>query len=256
MKLLDTLSEKDSSSWAVCLVPLSFKERRPPMYRYDQEFYFRSIWYIKDRIKEINELDKNQGRNLPSVIRKGEEFYIPGHLKARESLAFVTLLIALYPEADYQVSKVLQLYINQGRIHKYEGEWRWVKSLIQYFDVSPVGYDKNINDREFTIYSQPDYFDFLLTLYSADDLFGNMYNLCSRLSRLIKVRKERTALTPKPVKRIQRHRGYRDHGHLPEINSSALRFANQSFEIQEETKYDILDQTHTWGLDPEKAGGD
>lgn len=220
------------------------------------EFYYRSVWFIR----KLVDLPRNSrsilsGRTEPLIIRpEKEEFKIPANLSGHEALAFITLLITYFPEDDYSVSKVVNHYLKVARKYKYQGKWEWCKNLIEYFDFSK---EDEIKQREFVLFSLPDYFDFLLTIRSEDDLFGNLYRKSARLSHLVKIKKIVFVTEDKrPVFKPQFHRGYKDHGHLPKIGARELREANRQSEKPELPRYNSDDQVVTYFHPSLREGGD
>lgn len=183
---------------------------------------------------------------MPSIIRPGEEFVLLSSHSAEKSLAFLTGLICIEEWNDLALSEVVDHYLLIARRAKYEGKWsNWLK-LQEYFEISEE--DKFNNSlREKTIWSLPDYFDFLLTIMSEDDLFGNHLRTAITLMKNLHVRKKRFPADDKPVRKPQRHRGYRDKGSCADFHRGWKKGESAAFRIilppeERLPKYSSLDQ--------------
>lgn len=237
----------------------------------EQEVYMR-FWRSCQKFesflrKDYPDLNR---RNQPAVVRKDEVLRGPHLTRSREYLASFLYLIYKFPDADYQIKLcVLDKALGQAKYRNYEGEWGiWLK-MKDYFGLPDLPGEENTdrkpsipvclqNERptgfeEGSIFSPYYFIEFLLNFYcSEDDLFGNIVSLTVRLGITYRVenfeqisRREQR----RPVRRAQRHRGYRDKGSCSSESEKARRQANQSNDESRKITIDTLAHVTTWGRD-------
>ena len=225
------------------------------MYDYTREYYFRAVWYVRKRINTNSSHVSIRGRSIPAIVRQDEEFKIPGNLKSRDWISFITLLLCIEERNDYAISKVIDQGLMEARKHKYQGDWEYFLLLSKYFNLNDEDHqEKDRYLREEVIFSLPDYFDFLFSIRSEDDIFGNILRRSISLFKIVKIRKiSYSVLDYHKVNKPQRHRGYRDHGSLASEGTRARRKANTLPAIPPEPKIISLDNVVLWGdLPPKK----
>lgn len=234
------------------------------MYNYDQEVYFRAVSLVRKRLLSdgnsilVTKLLKKSGRTMPSIIRPDEEIVFPSSLRAEDSLCFLTGLLCIEENNDLVISEYVDHCLRLARKNQYNGKWSNWSQLIQYFEISEEDNFK-VEIRERTIWSLPDYFDFLLTIMSSDDLFGNHLRRAISFMKNLRLRKRRFPSDPKPVKYPQRHRGYRDKGSCADFKkgwrpgeSSARRKILPP--VESLPKYSSLDQVCIFPKSPFEGG--
>lgn len=235
------------------------------MLQYDQDFYFRSYYYIVERLDiqrcrdpRLQSFIMKSGREHPPVIHPDEEIKYYTGKTAKEQLAFLILCMVLGGENDLAVANIITHSIKQAQKRKFQGKWNVFEKMIKYFNLDRNDPNwKEINDQSFeTIFSLPEFFDFLLTCFSEDDLFGNYYRIAISLLPAFRIRKVQTSLVPKnqKVKKPQRHRGYRDKGFCADLQNgdrrgetSARREANRVNDYIEKIEIDVLGHCNVFG---------
>lgn len=219
------------------------------MYRYDQELYYRAIWYVRKSLDYGNLTFQPESRSYPTIPRQDEEYKLPNLSSSNDWLAFVTLLICINETNDFAIAKVLAHVNRLAQRNKYEGSWGIWNKLIEEFD---IGKDCQFFEKECTMFSLPDYFDFLSKYFHTDEIFGNILRRSIQLHGLVKVRKiNYSVVTDKrPVKYPQRHRGYRDKGSTAPVGSREFREANRLPDCPKYPKEDFLGEVAVWGASP------
>ena len=249
---------------------------------YEFRLPYMRLWTLarKETISTFEDKRMNlEGRTLPSVIRQDECFCLPPLSKSFDCLAYLLALYLWCENCDYQMSLVINHFLNMARKFHYEGSWRIWFELAEFFELEveeggksdlmkqrsrsssgPNGqkieltysqrYSVQAYQREATIFSYMNFIEFLLEHFSEDDLFGNLYRRAKVLAHMIKIENHQhyqRRLEKRRVKRALRHRGYRDKGTLPDPSSAYLRDANRLPEREPEPKYNTLNQVIDWG---------
>lgn len=219
------------------------------MYAYHQELYFRAVWFVRNRLNYNTQTIQPEGRTYPTVPRQDEEYILPKLSRSNDWLAYLTLLLCTNETNDYAIAKVFAHVNTLAQRSEYVGNWEIWKKLIRKFGIGLF----RATEKESTVFSLPDYFEFLEENFHTDEIFGNILKRSVSLAKVVKIRKINYSVTTdnSPVVYPIRHRGYRDKGSLAPVGSKEYRKANQSFESKPKLpKEDFLGEVVVWGLPP------
>lgn len=206
-------------------------------------------------------------RNHPLVPRPDARLKIPRLDGTYDRIAWILLLIYVCGDNDYIIAQHLQTFINQAKMHNYQGSEGIWKKMADYFclpiengERSKEIFSLNLNSNEIegTIFDPYYFVEFLLNYFcSEDDIFGTLVPKMQKLTSQLKFetyqqyyyRQQRQA-----VKRAKRPRGYKDKGSLaPESRKDPNRFIQDNKERIPNASYDVLDQVRTWGISPKQS---
>lgn len=242
--------------------------------------YMRLWNHAQKKIAQHRDEYQNlDGRTLPSVVRQDESIRLPSLTKSSDWLAYLLALYLFLREGDYQVGTVINHILRMARRNHYEGSWRIWFDLAEFFDLEVLEGRKNLYneqrsrsssgpndqkrilsiterslarpiDREAVIFSYMNFVEFLLLHFSEDDLFGNLLKKALHFGKIIKLvnfEAYQRLLERRRVRRLIRHRGYRDKGTAPDLMRSARRDANRLPEQETEVLFDTLNSVVHWG---------
>lgn len=218
------------------------------LYSYDRELYFRIFWFFKKRLELEISKDQLKGRTYPAIPRQDEEYKLPDLRTSNDWFCYLIALIQTNERNDWAIAKVLQHISRMAERYQYSGSWEIWKKLIIRFDIRN---DIKSDEKEFTMFSLPDFADFLSENFTEDEIFGNLLKRSIQLARLIRIRTIKLSVKdPRPVIYPQRHRGYRDKGSSAPVGSREFREANRLPEKIKEPRVDFLSEVIVWGDPP------
>lgn len=109
--------------------------------------------------------------------------------------ALCVLYLLSHLESHYWITdEIHRKLAQQAYISNYEGEWENVQFILEQYPQTPK-----------------EFYDLFLKFHSPEEFFGNLVRRARRLSKGIRS-KQRDPHGP--VRKVQRHRGYRDKGTL------------------------------------------
>lgn len=216
-------------------------------YNFTSELYYRAVDFVQLRIAAAEDLTKKLGSRLPGVIRQSEKLKVPNQLNSFQSISYFSALIIVNYDNDLVNSEVFNSFVQNARRHGYQGNWRFFLEVCQYFGLEDETSNLKYNDNPDSLFSLPEYFEFLSFYFKEDEIFGNV--LQSGVKLLIKNWKvtNRWKADLRKINRPQRKRGYTDKGNLPDFQERFRAKANQEVEYHKLPKYNSLSEVVLFG---------
>lgn len=231
-----------------------------------QELYYRVNDYFFNGIDEKHwNFDRVQElRKHPLVPRPDARLKIPSLKGTFDRMAWIYLLILVCRDNDYIIAQHLQVFLNQAKIHHYQGSEEVWQKMADYFcfhlekgERNKTVFSLNLDEKEIegTVFDIYYFTEFLINYFcSEDDIFGTLIPKMWKLSSQLRFEKYQTYYyrqQRQAVKYAKRPRGYKDKGSLvPENRKDPNRFITDTKE-NHLASYEVLGQVRTWGIPPE-----